>query len=845
MGQPPTPGPAGPTAATGFSADRDAMLLAVCRSLLGRDPAAAVESALEAVGRCLGVDAVFLLDAFRGVGGIVQCVGWRRDGGDPGNPGGPGEPAAGGFVDTTPLTAPVLHAALHEGNEIRIDATSRLPDSPDRDFWVGRGVSSVLAVPLSWPEGSPGGGGMLGVEREGAGGPPWTPAQRQALQLVAGPLALALSRHRLLGRLDNAPIAVIEWDAAFRVRRWTRGAESLFGWQASEVLGRPLDRLPLVHPDDVDRVRELATRLTDGTEEHSISENRNLRRDGREVTCVWINSSLRDAAGRVVSVLSFAHDLTNRDAAARVWAAREDELVRLNTGLEAAVAERTRDLAESERRHRRLTEHATDMISAHDIEGRFTYVSHACRTLLGVAPDDLLGTRPRELAHPEDRDDMLLAHRRMRDTGGEVRYTWRGRHRDGRYVWLESASRNHGPELVVVTRETGGRLQAELRLRLVQSAVEQVNEGVVITDAQITAPGPKILYVNPAFTRMTGYAEEELLGRTPRLLQGPETDIAVLTRTRGALQRGEATEGEAINYRRDGSTYLSHWTIHPLRDAAGNLTHWVSVQRDASERRADEDLERRHREELAHVTRLSMMGEMASGLAHEINQPLTSISTYVGGLQARLGRNNLEHDVLADILNRVADQAGVASQIICRLRAFVLKRETVRAHESVNDLVRETLALVEGDLKRRRVEVGLHAAVGLPPVSVDGVQIQQVLVNLIRNAVEATEATEATEAAAPLADGPPRAIEVVTAPDGPRGVRVDVIDRGIGLPQQRLDRIFDPFFSTKDEGMGMGLTISRSIVEAHGGRLWGVANPRHGCTFSLVLPAGSPRGVPS
>ena len=823
MGQPTPPEPAG-TDSAGVAGGYDELLLAVCKALMGTDATASVLETLKTVGRGLGVDAVFLMGGFRGVGGVVQAAGWQRDG---------GESVDDGFRDATPLTAPALHAAVHEGQELRIDATARMPEGPDRVFWAGRGCASVLAVPIAATSGRPGAGGMLGIERHGTAGPAWTDEQLQTLRLVAGPLALALSRNRLLERLnfhlDNAPIAVIEWDAAFRVRRWSRGAEELFGWSSADVLDRPLDRLPLVHPDDADDVRALGTRLADGSQRHSLSENRNLRRDGRELTCAWINSAQRDPTGRVVSVLSFAHDLTERDTAARVLAAREEELVRLNTGLEAAVAQRTRDLAESEARHRRLTEHASDMISAHDPEGRFTYVSHACRRLLGVAPDDLMGTRPRDLAHPEDRDEMLQAHQKMREVGGEVRYTWRGRHRDGRYVWLESASRNHGPELVVVTREIGGRLSAELRLRLVQSAVEQVNEGVVITDAQITAPGPKILYVNPAFTRMTGYTEDELLGRTPRLLQGPETDAAELARMRAALTRGASTEGEAINYRRDGSTYLAHWSVHPLRDAAGNLTHWVSVQRDASERRADEDLERRHRAELAHVTRLSMMGEMASGLAHEINQPLTSIRTYVEGLLTRLERDNLGRDVLADILGRVADQADVASQIIRRLRAFVLKRGTVRAEASVNDLVQETLALLEGDLKRRGAVVRFDAEEGLPLVLVDGVQIQQVLVNLIRNAIDASESVGT----------PPPPVEVVIASDGSRGVRIDVLDLGVGLTAQRLDRIFDPFFSTKDDGMGMGLTISRSIAEAHGGRLSALVNPGRGCTFRLTLPAGS------
>ncbi len=539
---------------------------------------------------------------------------------------------------------------------------------------------------------------------------------------------------------------------------------------------------------------------------------------------------LRWVAGPLALALAPGGRLWAGDAPRGLAPKVAEELTHWGQSLADQIVQGRRRLAESERRYRRLTEHSTDMISAHDSEGRFTYVSQACRTLLGYAAEDLVGTRPRELAHPEDRDALIRSHQRVRDTEGEVRYTWRGLHRDGREVWLESASRNHGPELVVVTREVGGRLEAELLLKLVRSAVEQVNEGVVITDGNVVAPGPKIVYVNPAFTKMTGYAEHELLGQSPRLLQGAETDIAVLTRIRRSLRRGEASEGETTNYRRDGSTYLAHWSVHPVRDGAGNLTHWVSVQRDASERRADEALERRHREELAHVTRLSMMGELASGLAHEINQPLTTISTYVEGLLTRAQRKDLAQDVLLDILGRVADQAGVASQIIRRLRSFVLKREIVRADASVNDLVYETLALLDADLKQRGVQVRTEVAAGVPKVLVDTIQIQQVLINLIRNAVEASE-TPLSEAESA------RVVEVVIGPDGAHGVRIDVVDRGGGLSPQCLDRIFEPFFSTKDGGMGMGLTISRSILEAHGGRLWATANPGRGCTFSMTLPA--------
>ena len=222
------------------------------------------------------------------------------------------------------------------------------------------------------------------MDQHAPDGRDWTDEEVLSLRLAAGLFGLALGRQsadeRLRFHFDNAPMAAIEWDADFVVRRWSRAAAELFGWSAAQVVGRALYDWPLVHEDDAAQVEQTIRRLMEGGRGHQIAQNRNRRRDGTTFVCQWINSVQRDPQGHVVSVFSFAQDVTERERAAR-------DLGEANAGLEAAVAQRTRALAETERRYRRLAEHATDMISAHDVGGPVCiYVSPACRDLLGYAP---------------------------------------------------------------------------------------------------------------------------------------------------------------------------------------------------------------------------------------------------------------------------------------------------------------------------------------------------------------------------------------------------------------------------------------------------------------------------
>ena len=269
-----------------------------------------------------------------------------------------------------------------------------------------------------------------------------------------------------------------------------------------------------------------------------------------------------------------------------------------------------------------------------------------------------------------------------------------------------------------------------------QAAVDQVGDAVVITDAA-ERPGPYVIYTNEAFEQMTGYRFDEVKGRSPRLLQGPLTDAATLDELRLRLRAGEPFSGEIINYRKSGEPYVLDWHLYPLRDRDKRLTHWVAIQRDVTERNRALETARQHREELAHVTRLSTMGEMAAGLAHELNQPLAAIQNYLGGTLKRVEKQSIDGEGLGRALRQAIGQADRAGQMVRRLRDYVAKRPVVREVVALPDLLAETLGILGPGLRQQQVVVVPDWPDGLPAVRVDRIQIEQVLLNLIRNAAEA------------------------------------------------------------------------------------------------------------
>jgi two-component system sensor kinase FixL len=384
-----------------------------------------------------------------------------------------------------------------------------------------------------------------------------------------------------------------------------------------------------------------------------------------------------------------------------------------------------------------------------------------------------------------------------------------------------------GRWFVIVQEDITEQLQAEAARRRSEErfaqAVAAINDGVWDWDLR-----SQTLYCSPRCNEIIGLAGEEIMAEAEEWWWRvhPE-DRAVLSAAFEAHVSG-AVPFVSVEHRirhNDGS-----WTWVLLRgglvrDADGAPRRVVGSITDITDRKGAELALRQRQDELAHIGRLNLMAEMAAGLAHELNQPLAAITNYVKGAVLRMESGQAQPEQIKEVLNRVAAQALRAGAVIHRMRKFVRPGDSQAESVDLNDLVRETLSLLDDNLRDACCALRLELQEDLPPVVIDSVQVQQVLINLVRNAIEAMPA-----------DSPKLEIVIRTESSSPDSVEIVVSDSGVGLAAEQCDKIFDPFFTTKAKGLGIGLSISRSIAEAHGGRLWATPNSERGATFHLQLP---------
>lgn len=282
---------------------------------------------------------------------------------------------------------------------------------------------------------------------------------------------------------------------------------------------------------------------------------------------------------------------------------------------------------------------------------------------------------------------------------------------------------------------------------------------------------------------------------------------------------------EAQAKRKDGSVFPIDLSVGEIPTAG--QPKFVGIVRDTTERKRSDEEIHQTREKLAQFGRLSTLGEMAAGLAHELNQPLTAIATYTQACQRLIESGQSDDDEILATLKKCHSQAQRAGEVIRRLRQFVKKRELGREAISCDEIIHELSALADVDARNNGISLTIDIASGLPNIMVDAVQIQQVILNLIRNGIDA------------MVDKEHDCAEITVAVENFENdqIRFSVTDHGSGISKTAEENIFQPFFTTKSSGMGLGLSISRSIIETHGGVLGFTKNPSGGTTFYFTLPA--------
>ena len=360
---------------------------------------------------------------------------------------------------------------------------------------------------------------------------------------------------------------------------------------------------------------------------------------------------------------------------------------------------------------------------------------------------------------------------------------------------------------------------AEARLR---SILQTVPDAMIVIDEF-----GRIESLSATAERLFGYSAAEAMGRNISVLMPSpyrEQHDVYLKRYLGTGEKHIIGIGRVVSgQRKDGTTFPMHLTVGELRSA--DRHYFTGFIRDLTDQQITESRLKELQSEVTHMSRFTALGEMASTLAHEINQPLTAISNYLRGCQRLLQRVDSDSSaMLRDAIGKAADQALRAGQIIRRLREFVARGESDRRIESLPKLIEDASTLALIGAKENGVDVSFRLDPAVDLVLADRIQIQQVLVNLIRNAIEVMAETSGR-----------RRLEIAAVADRENLVRVSVSDTGLGIAPEIAKQLFQPFVTTKRKGMGLGLSICRTIIEAHGGKIWVEPNPGGGTIFYFTL----------
>jgi PAS domain S-box-containing protein len=491
-------------------------------------------------------------------------------------------------------------------------------------------------------------------------------------------------------------------------------------------------------------------------------------------------------------------------------------------------------LRKSEERWRAVFENSAVgiVLQTGDRSGRFVAANAAYQRMLGYSEDELRGLTFVDITYDEDREvNRRLAAELLEGKRESFTLTKRNRRKDGSLMWVSihvsliPGTGNDGTLFMSIVDDITERKRAEEALgrseRQFRALFEEAAVGIALVDSH-----GRQFASNRKFQQMLGYSGDELRSMPFTAFTHPDdaaANWALFTEVQS--RKRDQYHMEKRYVRKDGRLMWGHLTVYVVRDERGEPMFTIGMVEDITERKRAEESLRQAQAELAHVTRVTTLGELAASIAHEVNQPLAAIVADANACLNWLAATDPRLDEAREALAAIVNEGHRAAEVIQRIRQLARRAEPQKERLDVNAVIHEVAALVRNEALSRRVSLRTELASELPAVLGDRVQLQQVMINLAINGMEAMASVTAR----------PRELLIQSQRESGHVV-VTVQDSGTGIDPDNVNRIFDAFFTTKSSGMGMGLSISRSIVEAHGGRLWAGSNVGPGATFQFSLP---------
>jgi PAS domain S-box-containing protein len=631
---------------------------------------------------------------------------------------------------------------------------------------------------------------------------------------------LRIINDRLSFHIENTPLGFIEWDHQLHLKSWSKRAEEIFGWNEKELLAVETTVLSTVYEEDFLLVNRMINQLIKGEVSRNRFQYRSYTKDKKLIWCESFNSVMQDQDAGIITIMSLVEDITDRKDAER-----QKEFDRNNL---KALLNNTNDLMWSVNRD-------FEIITSNQAFDEMVKKMSGMQVIEGV---DILenGFSSQQSQRFRKYYERALAGESFR----EVEYS---------FFPVESWSEvSYYPifedKFVVGTacfsRDITDQKLAENHLRLLESVITNAKDAVLITESElIDHPGPRIIYVNKAFTEMTGYKAGEVIGKTPRLLQGPKTDRKQLDKIRNALVKQRSVEVELVNYKKNGEEFWVNFAVVPVADKNGRFTHCVSIQRDVSTRRRAEEIARNKLERLvAERTKelkaalrkekeiVEMKNKFVSIASHEFRTPLSTISFAAESIRNYFHRLS-EEDILNKVI-KIEDQAMHMSILLEDILTLgkssagkiIVKKMPLNLKEFIESLIGE----VNSTMKERR-EINFRFSCSNVNVNADDKLLRNIFNNLLTNAIKFSDVTT------PI---------VINVSDSDENILISVADNGIGINEDDIATIFESFQRGSNvstiPGTGLGLSILKKAVDLMEGVVRVESIIGKGSTFSVMLP---------